>query len=219
MGWTSYHANYYKNTKTGRTVDRKAECDAYWEEGLNRGHFKVLKSAMVGSVYYAAVQPLLTCTGKTEDGQDIYTTLEENERETFGVVFLTSVDMKDYYNFSYKDMDETCGPYQCECPKRILDLLSPTANEYALDWRSRCYENIEAKKNPKSFANLPIGTKIEVTMPFNTSRHNEGDKVILEKYKKWNGNRTCWQTNRGIIFVPHLMKMIEAEKDCYVILN
>ena len=59
MGWTSYHANYYK--KNGE-IDRKAECDAYWQEGLKRGHFKVLRSSMVGSTYYAAVKPLLGFT-------------------------------------------------------------------------------------------------------------------------------------------------------------
>ena len=43
MGWTSFNAQYYKNG----TVDRKKECDEYWEGGLNKGHFKVLKSAMI----------------------------------------------------------------------------------------------------------------------------------------------------------------------------
>ena len=42
MGWTSYRANYYKNGK----INKKAECDAYFMEGLNRGHFQVLKSTM-----------------------------------------------------------------------------------------------------------------------------------------------------------------------------
>ena len=52
MGWTEYQASYfYKNGQ----INRKAECDAYFEEGLNRGHYKVLKSTLKGSVYYAAV--------------------------------------------------------------------------------------------------------------------------------------------------------------------
>lgn len=75
MGWTSYHADYYKNG----TVDRKSECDSYWEEGLNRGYFKIEKSVMKGSVYYAAITPLQR---KTEEG--IIPILEE-EHETFGV--------------------------------------------------------------------------------------------------------------------------------------
>ena len=48
MGWTSYHANYYKNG----TIDRKRECDNYFD----KGNCKILKSAMVGSTYYAAIK-------------------------------------------------------------------------------------------------------------------------------------------------------------------
>jgi len=41
-------------------------------------------------------------------------------------------------NFLYKDMSENCGPQQDDCPIAILDLLSPTDNKYALDWRTIC---------------------------------------------------------------------------------
>lgn len=34
------------------------------------------------------------------------------------------------------------GPYASFCPERILDLLSPTDNELALDWRERCREQL-----------------------------------------------------------------------------
>ena len=54
MGWTSYHATHYKNGK----VNRKAECDAYFTEGLNEGFYRLEKSTMIGSVYYAAVTGL-----------------------------------------------------------------------------------------------------------------------------------------------------------------
>lgn len=37
MGWTEYHASFYKNGK----VDRKAECDNLWSKDC-----KVLKSTM-----------------------------------------------------------------------------------------------------------------------------------------------------------------------------
>ena len=65
MGWTGIHATYYKNG----TVDRKRECDYYWEGGLNSGHFKVVKSRMVGSTYYAAVKGLKKCIGKNVEGE------------------------------------------------------------------------------------------------------------------------------------------------------
>ena len=48
MGWTEYLATHYKNG----TVNRKAECDVLFDNSKT----KVLKSRMVGSTYYAAVQ-------------------------------------------------------------------------------------------------------------------------------------------------------------------
>ena len=85
MGWTSYHATHYKDGK----VNRKAECDAYFTEGLNEGHFRVLKSSINGSVYYAAIKELTKYAGKDEDGIPIY--IPEENGKVRAVVFLTSV--------------------------------------------------------------------------------------------------------------------------------
>lgn len=214
MGWTGYHATHYKNGK----IDRKAECDAYFMEGLNRGHFNVLKSSMVGNTYYAAVSPLKKSNGKDDNGNYIYVDIPENERIVFGAVFLTSTDAKDYYNFSYKDMDETCGPYKYDCPKGILDLLTPTENEYALEWRKACYENLAKKKNPNALNKLPVGTVIKVIMPFDTNYFKAGQEVRLLKQTKWGSNRTEWITMNGMPcrYTPRLMKMLE---DCYEIIE
>lgn len=157
MGWTSYHANYYKSNGA---IDRKAECDAYFMEGANRRHYRVLKSAMVGSVYYAAVQDLLRYTGKDEDGSPIYVEIPDIERETWAAVFLTKTDARDYYNFYYKDMSEDMGPAEASCPASILRLLSPTDSEWANEWREKCRKHIERKKSPNALSNLPIGTVI-----------------------------------------------------------
>lgn len=46
-------------------------------------------------------------------------------------------------------MDESVGPCQCDCPDRIMRLLTPIADlpnpGYAADWRAR----VEARKNAK----------------------------------------------------------------------
>lgn len=157
MGWTSYHATHYK--KNG-AIDRKAECDAYFMEGLNTGFYRVVKSALVGSVYYAAIEPLTRYGKKNADGEQPIEDIPEKERKTWACVFLTSVNKMDYYNFSYKDMDETMLPYEYNCPASILDLLSPTDNELATEWRNRCRANIEAKKLPTALKNLPVGAVI-----------------------------------------------------------
>lgn len=178
MGWTSYHAEHYKNG----SVDRKAECDAYFMEGLNRGHFEVLKSSMVGRVYYAAVKTLLRGVKKNGSDEYVYEPIPEDEQEVWGAIMLTSVDMKDWFNFSYKTMDETCGPCYNDCPKGILDLLSPTDSQWANDWRKACYENIAKKKDPNSLNNLPWGSIIEWTTQYDlNSGRKAGEKIKLVK--------------------------------------
>ena len=160
MGWTEYSATYYH--RSGE-VDRKRECDAYFMEGLNKDHFLVRKSRMVGSVYYAAVTPLLrvktdNCGNHLKDADDhyVYERIPVGEQETIGVVLLTATRERGEY-FAYKPMDETVGPMYYHCPKSILNLLTPTENKWALEWRDKCYENASKPKLGK----LPIGTKIE----------------------------------------------------------
>lgn len=206
MGWTSYHAEHYKNGK----IDRKAECDAYFLEGLNRGFYEVPKSAMVGSTYYAAVNPLKKSGGMDENGNCIYVDIPKEEQRVFAVVFLTSTNMKDYFNFSYKDMDESVGPYECDCPKSILDLLSQTDNEYANEWRKACYERHANKKKSKtnSISRLPVGSVIKVTMPCRTTFYKEGDIVTLTKGYAYGLKRPVWFSPRAR-FTAGLMRLLE----------
>lgn len=150
MGWTSYSTIYCTLKKDG-SVDRKAECDKYFIGGLNEGHYRIVKSAMVGSTYYAAVQTLKKYVGTDVNGKSVYEDIPENDIETFAYVILTSVKDGEFY---YKEMSEDMGPYESKCPKSIIKVLSPTDSEYANAWRQRC---LAAKAKP----NYPIGTIIE----------------------------------------------------------
>ena len=206
MGWTGIHATHYNK----KGIDRKAECDAYFMEGLNRSNYEVLKSAMVGSVYYAAVKALKRYSDKNENGKRTIVDVPIDEQQVFAVVFLTSINSKDYFNFSYKDMDETVDPCYYDCPKGILDLLTPTDSKWANNWRIKCRERLEKKKNPNALNNLPIGTIIQVTMPFDTTYFKEGDIVKLRKDKSYRSNRTSWYVvQRAIKFTSGLMKQLE----------
>lgn len=132
MGWTFYHATNYKN---GGKVDRKKECDLLLTDEKN----KVLESSLVGSVYYAAVQT--------------------NESVWAAVILTSGADRNDpFFNFGYKAMDETCGPCETGCPKKILDLLTPTTSEWAQEWREKCRN--KAKKEKSWLDNLDEGQKI-----------------------------------------------------------
>ena len=145
MGWTTCNASHYKNGK----VDRKAECDDLWNKDCT-----VLKSTMKGSTYYGAL--------KLRDGRVI------------GTAVLTCGGERNshYFNFGYKAMDETVGPCCYDCPKSILNLLTPTDSEWANEWRRKCYENANKKRWIKD---LPIGAKVEWT-------RWDGEKIILTKH-------------------------------------
>ena len=73
---------------------------------------------------------------------------EETTREVVALVFLLDYRPNDRgFDTGYKDMDETMGPCESECPERILQLLTPTTHEYALAWRQRCWDNIAQRKS------------------------------------------------------------------------
>ena len=192
MGWTSLNASYYKNGK----VDVKTEIDnTFYRDNSSGTKFKCLKSSMVGSVYYSA------CERITTDGN----------RVVFGLVVKTSVNTKDYYNFSYKDMDETMCPYYYDCPKGILDLLTPTDNEYALQWRENCRKKAESKRD-NDFSKLPLGTKIKLTMSYDSRFFKKGDVVTVVKTTWWGYKRPIWKVEGlGVKFSPQNIKSMEWE--------
>ena len=127
MGWDYCRATHYKDGK----VDRKAECDELYNWSNEKKTVRVLRSSMKGNVYYAAVE---------------ITTSES--KEVIGVVAVTAgADKNDpYFNFGVKTMDETMQPFYYDCPKGILDLLTPTDNECANEWRRLCREKITTQR-------------------------------------------------------------------------
>ena len=169
MGWTGTFVQCIGNSPNAK--ERKAELDRL----INHGDMQeVKKSAMVGTTYYAAV--------RIKETNDIY-----------GLVILTQGQQKgDTYgcNFYYKDMTETCLPGYYDCPKGILDLLSPTKNEYALEWRAKCREQLEKKKNGNSISKLPIGTKVVWT-------RWDGTELTLIKREPYAQFKTWWWQIEG----------------------
>lgn len=111
----------------------------FWQGELSKGS-KILDCATIRlpagggdcwtSVFYAAVQQPDDATYAPG--------------ETWALVALQWRGRGDY-NFTYKDMSETMGPCEAECPTRILDLLTPTDSEWANEWRERCRSAAERK--------------------------------------------------------------------------
>lgn len=190
MGWTERQAKNFKNG----IVDRKAELiDEFTCHGETY-NYEVLKCSMKGTVGYMAVK----YTDKKDPSKDCI----------FGLVCLTSV--RDKYWFGYKDMSEDMLPYYFDCPKTILNLLTPTENENALKWRGKCREN-----NTNSFktqmSKAKEGSTIKITYKYDTNLAKEGDSVVLEKYCHSFNARTKrrsyqWVTTKGYFYkVPTKM--------------
>lgn len=188
MGWTSYHATNYTNKGT---VDRKAECDDYFTNSMNEGRYIIKKSVLVGATYYAAIETVKRTNKDTKQLEVI----PENERETWAAVLLTEVSNNDYYNFSYKDMSEDMGPLIYTCPASILNLLTPTACEYAIKWRAKCREYIEKKNSPNALSKLPIGAIIRF--------ERRGREYIIEKMApNYQFKRAWWYIPANNCYMP-----------------
>lgn len=134
MGWLFMEKptdvkKYLVNNLTWETESKKNTC---------------LDIAMKLNVAYAAVETI---------------DKESGDREVWAAVFLMKyIRGDDPYNWGYKDLTECCGPVEADCPARILDLLTTTNHEYAIEWRRRCRKAIE-KKMPK------IGTRVRFAEP------------------------------------------------------
>ena len=136
MGWL------YMRSLEGHATP-KAYLDAQFTYDRDTGRSRVLASSVVGRrTYYAAVEWISAGT---------------EAREVWGLVCLVRHNPGDREGlvFGYKDMSESMGPCESDCPARILDLLTATENTYALAWRERCRARLSdrsaraAKPTPK----------------------------------------------------------------------
>lgn len=118
MGWLYMQS-------LGRFSSPRAYLDDQFTYERDDVRSTVLRSALVRMrTYYAAVEQLRVGA----------------PRQVFALVCLVRYNprARDGYIFGYKDMDETVGPCEAECPRAILDLLTSPANEHAAAWRARC---------------------------------------------------------------------------------
>ncbi len=113
MGWTFTHKP--------RNESLRSFFEREWGNDNGRG---IVDFAVAGfNTAYAAY--------RTHDGRVI------------GIVVNLAYRPHDYYNFGYRDVDESQGPIESKCPERILKLLTPLSDSdddrYAREWRERCY--------------------------------------------------------------------------------
>ena len=180
MGWTSSHVakgrakQYLMDTVTCDNENVKME--------PIRGAF-----ADFGT-FYAAVRTTVKATGKSY---------------VWMYVCLVRYYPHDYHNFSYKDMDETCGPLVSSyCPATILKELSSiedcgcseTGAEYAKSFREACWNAINAKKA------LKHGTIIKLSRTLRFSNGANHDTFLVIKIGRKTRYTTYENGQRGYGF-------------------
>jgi len=94
------------------------------------------------------------------------------KKENKSYVFLLALKIQwsnDWFNFTYKELDESEYPYMFNCPERIFKKLSPIEDfeddmttepaKNAIAWRTEVKKRIELRKKLKN------GVKFEVDTP------------------------------------------------------
>lgn len=159
MGWDALDKAFCITNNRGQ-VDRKAtvthEIEAW-------GDCKVIKAAMAGSTFYGVVHNV-------------------KRDQHYLVVILTSTKGDE---FAYKEMTDTMGPYEKDCPKSVLDLadeLCPCTDEYdyggyARAWRKACRERLAAKNSPAAFKNVKPGDSVVWHVPEDGGLTMDGERI------------------------------------------
>lgn len=115
----------------------------------------------------------------TEGRTEFYAAVEDLETgEVWALVVLTRWN-RGHWNFTYKEMSETCGPGVDSCPPRLLDRLSPTESEWANEWRARCRSRAERKA--ANAAALVDGATVKLPSPLRFSDGSERDTFTYRK--------------------------------------
>ncbi len=106
--------------------------------------------------------------------------LADGDRSVTAVVCLVRYTPNDRegYVFGYKDMDESMGPVESECPEVILDLLTPTDGAYALAWRARCRANAERRRKRSAKPRPRPGQTIVFDQPLVARDGRRFDRLV-----------------------------------------
>ena len=144
MGWTG---RYLDSCPKGQ----ERIMEAIKQEGYNfceaDRRSRVIGCALVGNTVYLAVK---------------YDS--EIEHCVYGTVILTAYNKK-RGEFLTKGMSESMVPCSYDCPKRILDMLTPTEDECSNEWRKLCAEKRKSKaerRRDDELQKLPYGTQIRL---------------------------------------------------------
>lgn len=155
MGWSFAYSPAFKK------ADQVAEFrgGGFWAAGI-----KVLDDAVVGNNYWALLE-------RPDGSKTIALNMMKGGGRNSG--------------WGYKGLDETMGPYQYNCPLRLINAAGEPANENAAEWRNKVREYWANQKERRAGALKPQpGMVVEYG----------GKEYVLRGPA---GPRLGWQVDRG----------------------
>jgi hypothetical protein len=172
MGWTYYH-----KPKGIKAIDSiKNELGAEWMEKRF-----VAASATINAVHLV---------GKYHDPESKVYVPDADGMVRAILVFKIGRAPKDHYNFGYKDMEESMGPYGCECAPSIIEAASPLRDpigpepEYSSLRSARAYRerSLAMSKAKAAKRNLKVGAKVKLPKPLSFGG------IELDEFVVWRGS-------------------------------
>ena len=193
MGWLFMSRGGMAPFATPKTyLDNQCTYSPDPAKGRETG-LRVLKSTVRSSAYYAA------CQSYDADGP----------RETFAIICLIKWNpgARSGEEFGYKDMDETMGPFNFDCPASILDLLGRPGNDHAANWREQCRQRLAltSRRKPRPGDTLVLPEPLTFTdgvaeRSFRVAQ--SGKKTVLRRMSDGIGVRISGLMTRAWTIVP-----------------
>lgn len=191
MGWTYTHKD--RNVSPVEFVKKNLFT---YEEQAN-----VLAASKVGGAVYVAYKvPPHKITERMRQHYDV-----KNDHLVIALIIAVR-GAKDYYNFGYKDMDESSLPYYFDAPAKILNLLTPFNPKtdpdhyrYAKEWRDTCREKkVKVAAKPK----LANGMHIKLVAPLDFGKWGKLDEFTVRVLPGRKRARTLFERNGMLFRVP-----------------
>lgn len=134
----------------------------YFANWLGAGD-EIVECATVKGAFYAAVR---------------------RGEEVWCLVVLVHRNRSQDYNFTTKEMTDTMGPAVTDCPAKVLDALTPTDNQYALEWRADCRKRLAQQEKARQ---VRPGQVVKFAAPFSFTNGDTLDTFVFEKRNSFRG--------------------------------
>jgi hypothetical protein len=191
MGWTFMPSR-------GRDAIEIIRSALEWENDIFTD--KVIDHAVIGTTVY-----LLVCRTPKAARKPSTTYVNDADGSFRWLAVVLTRKARDAYDFGYKDLEESMGPVEARCPRRLIDGASPLRHpdpaadgNYAARWRQKCLDQATAKTRRK--AELVHGATIRLSCIVDFTDGYKGDCFVVEIVKRHGRNCTYFRAPNGSLY-------------------